>query len=62
MVVQMTDREWRRFVWFVIIAVLILAADTVFAGQVHFRNYAAFYTWCETASSWDYIVSGCWVR
>lgn len=59
MLVQMNQAESRRFVWAVLLAVLIASSGIVFADDVYIDT-RGFRKWCENASNWAYIVSGCW--
>ena len=53
-----TDREWRRFVIALLLAVFV-ASSATYAGQVYY-DIRAFKKWCETASNAAYILAGCW--
>jgi hypothetical protein len=56
MVVQMNDRDSKRFAWFVLVALLIVTADVVFGAGVviDMRRY------CDNASNTEWILRGCW--
>ncbi len=59
MTMQMNDRDARRFVWAVLLAVLV-ATSGVIADDGVYYDLRGFMKWCETASNTAYILAGCW--